>query len=191
MTRGTAIAVVLVALGLGLALGVIKGRTATPGPAASSTSGSSALAAGTPALQVGEEVFAVAPDAVRGIDYETRRTRLAAVRVRDKAAFALTERDADGKVTARCQSGKAWDGLLDALSSLRVRRTFSPTEGDSLWARLAGNAATLRVHDSFVAEPSEFQVAVTNEDVVVRDASGVFVSSLPAHVLSVLSAGCR
>ncbi len=174
---------------IGVAFALKSGRA--PGGHASGPSRAAPLASVAESLHVGDEVFAVEPDAVRGVDYETRNARLEAVRVNDDAVFNLTIRAPDGRVVARCQSGKAWDGLLSQLSSLRVRRTLSESEASSLWSRLAADAATLRVRDTFAAEPSEFRVAVAGPDVVVRDASGTFIASLPVHVLGVLAAGCR
>lgn len=194
MTRARLISAglaLVVAAGVGVAFQMAFTRGSGHGPRASSPSAAPLRPSVSESLHVGDEVFAVEPSAVRGIDYETRHMRLEAVRVNDEAVFALTQRDSSGRVVAHCQSGKAWDGLLPQLSSLRVRRTLSESEARSLWARVATDAATLRVRDTFAAEPSDFQVGIAGPDVIVRDPSGIFIASLPVRVLDVLAAGCR
>lgn len=190
MNRRTAVLIAIAMLAV-LGVALVVRRPPLPRAPSSSLPSASSPTAASPTLNVGDEVFSVAPDAVRGIDYETRSKRVEAVRVSDDGLFELTERDPQGNVGMRCRSGKAWDGMLTAISSLRVVRSLSQGDASTLWARLSPDAATLRVRDTFVAEPSEFQVATSNGEVIVRDASGVFVASLPARVLDVLAAGCH
>jgi len=164
------------------------------GPAPSGSSSELALepeSAFRSELKVGDEVFAVEPEIVVGIDYETPQRRISAERPSPNDRFVVSVKDAQGRELTRCQAGKSWDSVLPAFTSVRALRVLSATEARALWGAAGKDAAILRVRDTIAGDPTQFRVVVRHEgDVVLRDGGGVFVSSLPERVVGLLRAGC-
>ncbi|MGC4091029.1 MAG: hypothetical protein QM756_24770 [Polyangiaceae bacterium] len=141
-------------------------------------------------LKDGDEVFAVEPELVFGVDYDTRERQVHAERASPRDAFSISVRDAQGRELSRCAAGPAWGSVVPALSSLRALKVLAPSDARSLWLSQGARVATLRVRDAMSAEPSEFRVVARASDVVVRDGGGVFVSSLSPSVVALLERGC-
>jgi hypothetical protein len=148
--------------------------------------------------KTGDEVFAIDPKMVVHIDFETTKQTVVVDRAegsRNRFEMTVTTR-ATGK-QEHCKANALMRDLLPSLSSIRVQRTFAPTDAEALWARQGPSSALLRIRDRLDAEPKAFQILLTDgsgsstdASIVFREQSHLFVPSVRADLIKQLRAGC-
>jgi hypothetical protein len=146
----------------------------------------------------GDEVFALDPKILAHIDFETEAKTIVVRRAegsRNRFGMTVTTR-ATGRVE-QCKADALVRVLLPSLSSIRVKRTFTPAEAKALWARQGQKPAVLRIADTLDVDAKEFQVLLTElpgssagTSVVFREQTHVFVPSVKADTVRRLGAGC-
>jgi hypothetical protein len=146
----------------------------------------------------GNEVYAIDPKFVVHLDFETAKQTIMVGRAkgsRNRFGMTVTTR-ATGKLE-HCKGDSIMRHLLPALSSVRVKQTFTPADAEALWARQGRSSALLRIRDRLDADPKVFQVLLTDGSglaagapIIFREQSHLFVPSVKADLIKQLSVGC-
>jgi len=147
-----------------------------------------------PKIYVGAEMFAVAPDEITELEYQTANRRFSATSLEGgKHGFLIRVTGPTDADHQECRSGKALDLLLNELSSVRVKRVLSKEEMVSLRQRYPGKSALLRVKAGANMDPVEVKVirsARTSKSVILEEGAILYVSTLPRKFTDSLSRGC-
>lgn len=138
-----------------------------------------------------EAIFAIDPERVVGVDYETTRRSWTAERMDAGGLFAVTVTDAAGRMSAHCQVDL--EPSLTRLAMVQPARVLPPGEAQNLWAEYGPLAAKVRIREELADDSIEFRVIVTSnvrEEIVLRVGRRMFAPSVPAEVFELLLEGC-
>jgi hypothetical protein len=190
ITRRLAWTMLPLAVVVAIAVWMIRGRATEPQPSPVVPD----LSAFVGNFKSGDEIYAVDPDIVTGVDFETPARTFVATRPKGLGElFSIEIRDrATGRVE-HCRSRFTLESVLGAVSSVRVRRVLPARDAWALWTRYGAAVRRLRIRDTIDTEPKEFGVLLTDGDAqsaIFREGPNFFEPSFASDVLALLSSDC-
>jgi hypothetical protein len=143
-------------------------------------------------LHAGDEVYAVDPNIVSELVYESPERKLVATRPGSESEFKISISDSKGRTLEECPAGSLFSETLATLRSIKVKRALSEAEAARLRASRASDIARLRIADATALEPMEYRALIAGPDLSVLffDERSGFESTVPALSMEHLKQGC-
>lgn len=144
-------------------------------------------------VYAGAEMFAIAPEDVTELDYETAKRKVSATRlVGTGRGFLIRVTGIRKTDHQQCRSGKAFDLVLKDLSSVRAKKILQAAEAAAIRRQYAGKAAMLRIREGPDIAVQVQLVVMEGADrgVILLDGPVTYESSLSRKFVDRLSHGC-